>query len=218
MPMSLRKHFGSHTGFTLIELLIVVAIIAILAAIAIPNFLEAQTRAKTARSASDLRTIATALEVYNLDNSRYPSMIVPGFMGGPPIIQGTDLKWWYVPDVLTTPVSYLSNSVLWCPFGGNWDKAPYFPDQIWRRYGYENIGELIEKANTWPIFQPRYPPEAIEWSGPWRLQCVGPDRMWNPSVLYDPTNGTVSGGDVIRTQKNPAGNVLPVNPYPQPAS
>lgn len=59
-------------AFTLIELLIVVAIIAILAAIAVPNFLEAQTRAKVARILSDQRTYATALETYMIDNSAYP--------------------------------------------------------------------------------------------------------------------------------------------------
>jgi len=59
-------------GFTLIELLIVVAIIAILAAIAVPNFLEAQTRAKVARVKNDLRTIATGVESYRVDNNKYP--------------------------------------------------------------------------------------------------------------------------------------------------
>lgn len=60
-------------GFTLIELLIVVAIIAILAAIAVPNFLEAQTRAKVSRVKNDLRAISTAAESYRVDNNAYPT-------------------------------------------------------------------------------------------------------------------------------------------------
>ena len=64
--------FRHRPGFTLIELLIVVAIIAILAAIAVPNFLEAQTRAKVSRVKADLRTLATGLESYRVDHNRYP--------------------------------------------------------------------------------------------------------------------------------------------------
>ena len=194
------------SGFTLIELLVVVAIIGILAAIAVPNFLLAQARAKVARAQSDHQSISTALEMYRVDNEGYPPMREPGFAGGPPVIQGSELKWWYVPNVLSTPVAYLSSAMLFCPFGGNYDKAPYFPDNIWRRYGYENIPELIAKAQSgWTIFQTRYPPVAIHWSGPWRLECVGPDKLWNPSVTYDPSNGIVSDGDIIRTQKSATG-------------
>ena len=58
-------------GFTLIELLIVVAIIGILAAIAVPNFLNAQTRAKVARVVSDLKALSTAEEMYFLDHNSY---------------------------------------------------------------------------------------------------------------------------------------------------
>lgn len=64
-------------GFTLIELLIVVAIIAILAAIAVPNFLEAQVRSKVSRVRADHRTVATGVEIYYLDNNQYPT-----FFGG----------------------------------------------------------------------------------------------------------------------------------------
>lgn len=54
-------------GFTLIELLIVVAIIGILAAIAVPNFLNAQIRAKIARGYADMKNISTAIEQFRLD-------------------------------------------------------------------------------------------------------------------------------------------------------
>ena len=60
-------------GFTLIELLIVVAIIGIIAAIAIPNLLNAIDRGKQKRTMADLRSIGTAVETYAIDNNVYPS-------------------------------------------------------------------------------------------------------------------------------------------------
>src|SRR5450756_1790676 len=59
-------------GFTLIELMVVIAIIIILAAIAIPNYLSMTARAKRSRVASDFAAIATALETYKTDWNQYP--------------------------------------------------------------------------------------------------------------------------------------------------
>ncbi|MGE5276948.1 MAG: prepilin-type N-terminal cleavage/methylation domain-containing protein [Acidobacteriota bacterium] len=63
---------NKQRGFTLIELLIVIAIIGILAAIAIPNLLNAVQRGKQKRTMSDMRALATAIESYSVDNNFYP--------------------------------------------------------------------------------------------------------------------------------------------------
>ena len=59
-------------GFTLIELLIVVAIIGIIAAIAIPNLLNAIDRGKQKRTMADIRSVGTACEEYSIDLNVYP--------------------------------------------------------------------------------------------------------------------------------------------------
>jgi type II secretion system protein G len=61
-------------GFTLIELLIVVAIIGIIAAIAIPNLLNAINRGRQKRTMGDIRTLATAVEAYTVDFGFYPKV------------------------------------------------------------------------------------------------------------------------------------------------
>ncbi len=195
------------TAFTLIELLIVVAIIAILAAAALPNLLEAQVRAKISRAQSDLRSIATALETYRMDFNDYPTMIELGFKGGVAPLAGSDLKWWYVPDRLSTPIAYLSSAHLPCPFGGDLDRRDDFPDDIWQRYSFENITELEDKARSFPILAGKYGPSqrAAQRMGGWRVLCIGPNQAWNPMLPYDPTNGTVSDGNIMRTQRSTIG-------------
>jgi type II secretion system protein G len=67
------RRLRNERGFTLIELLIVVAIIAILAAILIPNFLRARAQAQVAATKGNLKNTATALESYFVDFASYPA-------------------------------------------------------------------------------------------------------------------------------------------------
>jgi type II secretion system protein G len=65
---------SDERGFTLIEMMIVVAIIAILVAILVPNFMRARAQAQTAACEANLKEIATALEEYQTDHEAYPDV------------------------------------------------------------------------------------------------------------------------------------------------
>jgi prepilin-type N-terminal cleavage/methylation domain-containing protein len=72
----------NRKGFTLIELMIVIAIIIILAAIAIPNYLKMTERARRSRIAGDFTSLATSLEAYSVDWGAYPNItLTPGISG-----------------------------------------------------------------------------------------------------------------------------------------
>jgi prepilin-type N-terminal cleavage/methylation domain-containing protein len=66
----LKKISSKHAGFTLVEIMIVVAIIALLAAIAVPGFLRARKRSQASRILNDLRMIDSAIDQYAIETGR----------------------------------------------------------------------------------------------------------------------------------------------------
>jgi len=194
----------SH-AFTLIELLIVVAIIAILSAIAVPNFLEAQVRAKVSREKSEMRTIATALEMYIVDHGDYPphgENVSIGGAPGPatyPAYQAGLGTSEFVPTVLTTPIAYMT-VYLGDPFLSG-------EDTIFNQsYGYI-LSSLMRDILLFKNISPSVNAKAVaipDFHGAWRLYAAGPDTDKSDAkrpAPYDPSNGTISDGDIIRSQK-----------------
>jgi prepilin-type N-terminal cleavage/methylation domain-containing protein len=197
----------TSAAFTLIELLIVVAIIAILAAIAVPNFLEAQTRSKVSRVYSDQRTIATALETYTVDNNREP---IPGreywyWLGGAGVGDRATFFEWKMR--LTTPVAYMT-SIPGDPFipPGGTASPPRREDGD--SYNYDSL-RYIEQNSIMYNSAHAYERNLINNGTRWILSSMGPsfeeliDRvaLGQTNQIYDPTNGTISTGIVARTNK-----------------
>ncbi|MBI2202186.1 MAG: prepilin-type N-terminal cleavage/methylation domain-containing protein, partial [Armatimonadetes bacterium] len=97
-------------GFTLIELLIVVAIIAILAAILIPNFLRARAQSQLSASKGNLKNLATSLESYFVDRGSYPTaltVMTPTYLRAVPNDPCSNLPYVYTPlSTPTVPTDY----------------------------------------------------------------------------------------------------------------
>lgn len=183
---------GSSKGFTFIETLIVTVIISISAAVAIPNFLEAQIRTKVADIQSDLHAIATAEEMYYVDNKSYS-------LDKDIIIQGQ------LSDVgsvwLTTPIAYIGE-IPTDPFNHRLGKESN------EYYQYLNEDTMHMLWHNDGSFASEFPGGYKDAGIGWFAYSYGPDEQdsglgWmTPSDwkyrCYDSSNGTISSGDVGR--------------------
>jgi prepilin-type N-terminal cleavage/methylation domain-containing protein len=219
-------------AFTLLELLIVVSMIAILSAIALPNFMEAQTRQKVARSSADLRVLSAAIESYAIDNGTYPTAAINST--GVPSLSGPSLvdsslagSGWvsYRYIRLTTPIAYITKiyedpfasagfAVTAAQLGLNYDSYDYINALLFYP------GGVFDSATA------NWRGAGISSGSMWRLAGAGPDELntfggsyvgaipaSSGIVDYDPTNGMVSKGDIVRIGSKPG----PINPSRLPA-
>lgn len=206
-------------GLTLMELLVVVGIVAVLAAIAVPHFLEYQTRSKVSAARSNLRTVEHALLAYQVDNSALPSS-VPDVTGDPfGILADRQLAG------LTSPVAYVTPAAFVDPFGLIRSQAFSFSRELLLDGDFP-FPELPNPKRSFLYFH--YPSFAAMMGvdglnarassvislGPDREDSFGLYATFPPEVfpplavqagylrpvdtLYDPTNGTGSPGDMPR--------------------
>lgn len=209
-----------NSGFTLIELLIVIAIILILIAIALPNFLEAQMRAKVTASQGDIRSLGIAIESHRID---YNEMLVDFWDENDATALERLRRWNFCSPFnlddtvrnqrcilgnLTSPTAYIT-AIPNDPFAGEvtatsdrlvqalagtffyGDNDPDIPGED------HNLGALTTQYAWFYGLRPLD-------EGEWALMGRGPDSRAEETdqnrlrgIPYSPTNGTRSQGDLV---------------------
>lgn len=199
----------SRRGFTLIELLIVIAIILILISIALPNFLEAQIRAKVVNSQGELRSLETAIVSYSLDHKRHMADGSELAQAGFNVTSEGDR---FVYSQLTTPSTYLkaipvdefNSADRAVDDAGAGAGSRNVNNNVYRFYsarwrclasGHKSpsaLGEACSASNSRGVVN-SYPfdPDAA-FAGKWIVVSPGPDRshgygewvMYKPQIQY----------------------------------
>lgn len=207
-------------GFTLIELLIVIAIILILIAIALPNFLEAQIRAKVTKSEAEIRSLGIAIESFRIDHRT----LLVDFWDEGDIVAIQRLQRWNfcspnnfddavrnqrcILGNLTTPAAYIQEIPDDPLFGTVHNTSQRLVEALAGTYFYGDNDEEIagDDHNFQGLQSPRAEFLGLRpmRSGDWVLMGVGPDSTAEETedarrrgIPYAPTNGTRSRGDIV---------------------
>ena len=198
-------------GFTLIELLIVIAIILILISIALPNFLEAQARAKVAKAAGEIRSLANSQESYYLDWKSYTNDCIGSIP--PPHVLGC--------FQLTTPISYIKQ-IPFDSFGLQKRTGGTVVNLRGSEVAFYPMGTGINPSTEKKLkgYAPPFTRDTPPKKEAYIIYSAGPsgEEPGNPTTLfpleadiasrsggleawmiYSPTNGTKSYGGIIRT-------------------
>jgi len=230
MPARLHiQPFSGALGFSLIELLIVIGIIAVIAAIAVPNFMAARTRASVARLKADMASTAKAMEAYAVDHDAYPPisgqvrLTTPtAYIGSIPrspflepafMTEGGARRWETLPGNAPT-WKLVTDSNIYDPLPLGSDGEPANERADAEQACANNCEDTVYiKYAVFPNGQGITASLLDEYAGrsQWVLMSGGPDeddeteeivRGMRPIgqlgvALYDPTNGTVSSGDLL---------------------
>lgn len=188
-------------GFTLIELLIVVAIIGILAAIAVPNFLNAQTRAQLAQVEGNFKALSTAYELYRVDYGVYA-------------LHDPAHQYNVLNNGLTTPVAYIARIPIdifqTAKMAGTQSLAAnarmeLHPEPFYApAYGVSTLDTIPARGSGSDLtLRFRDDPEQYQkaqgmWPNGRYVVSVGPDNLHTYPGVYAVSNGLRSYGDIIR--------------------